>query len=74
MEAPYLTVAIVTVGRHEKLERVLRAFSRLDPGSPPFEVVVVIDGDEDVGDDLHESSREAYRSRCGGFAVIPSPA
>jgi len=46
MEAPYLTVAIVTVGRHEKLERVLRAFSRLDPGSPPFEVVVVIDGDD----------------------------
>jgi len=41
-----VSVAIVTLGRAAKLERALRALAALAPGSPPFEVVVVLDGDD----------------------------
>ena len=41
-----ISVAIATLGRPAKLERVLQAFSALAPETPPFEVVVVIDGDD----------------------------
>lgn len=39
-----MSVAIASLGRAEKLERVLSALAGLAPGSPPFEVVVVLDG------------------------------
>jgi GT2 family glycosyltransferase len=43
---PELTIAIATLGRADKLARVLAACERLTPGTPPFEVVVVVDGDD----------------------------
>ena len=36
----------MTLGRAAKLERALRALAALAPGTPPFEVVVVLDGDD----------------------------
>jgi len=41
---PLLSVVIATVGRTDKLMASLRAYERLDPATPPFEVVVVLDG------------------------------
>ena len=43
---PAITVAIATLGRPAKLARVLDACAALAPAEPPFEVVVVIDGDD----------------------------
>lgn len=56
-----ITVVVATVGRSAQLERSLNAYERLDPATPPFEVVVVFDG----GD-------QASRKVCGkarGFPV-----
>lgn len=39
-------MAIATAGRPTKLERTLRALASLAPASPPFEVIVVLDGDD----------------------------
>ncbi len=41
---PAISVVIATVGRAEKLARSLEAFDRLHPDTPPFEVIVVLDG------------------------------
>lgn len=41
---PLLSVVIATVGRTDKLTASLSAYERLDPATPPFEVVVVLDG------------------------------
>ncbi len=46
MSAPVLSVAIATVGRAAKLERTLHALCSPAPGTPPFEVVVVVDGED----------------------------
>jgi GT2 family glycosyltransferase len=43
---PAITIAIVTLGRAAKLERVLLACAALARETPPFEVVVVLDGDD----------------------------
>ena len=43
---PHLSIAIATVGRPAKLERTLSAIAALAPETPPFEVVVVVDGDD----------------------------
>lgn len=47
---PYLSVVIPTVGRGPRLHATLHAFAALDPATPDFEVVVVLDG----GDTLSE--------------------
>lgn len=41
---PAVSVVIATKGRAEKLGRSLRALDTLHPDTPPFEVVVVLDG------------------------------
>ncbi|MDD5565071.1 MAG: glycosyltransferase [Thermoanaerobaculaceae bacterium] len=41
---PAISVVIATMGRAEKLGRSLAAFDRLDPETPAFEVIVVLDG------------------------------
>ena len=43
-EKPLLSVVIATVGRADKLAVSLGAYERLDPTTPPFEVIVVLDG------------------------------
>ena len=41
---PAISVVIATMGRAEKLARSLAAFDQLDPETPAFEVIVVLDG------------------------------
>ncbi len=41
-----ITVVIATIGRPDKLAPSLAAYGRLDAGTPPFEVIVVLDGDD----------------------------
>ena len=41
---PSISVVIATIGRAEKLGRSLDAFDDLNPETPPFEVIVVLDG------------------------------
>lgn len=41
---PLVSVVIATVGRADKLAASLAAYERLDPSTPPFEVVIVLDG------------------------------
>ncbi len=43
-ERPRVSVVIATVGRPEQLATTLAAHERLDPVTPSFEVVVVLDG------------------------------
>ena len=43
-DRPLVSVVIATVGRADKLAASLAAYERLDPATPPFEVVVVLDG------------------------------
>ena len=43
---PAVSVVIATLGRAEKLARSLAAFDALHPETPPFEVIVVLDGDD----------------------------
>lgn len=43
---PEISAVIPTLGRASKLERSLRAFEDLDPATPPFEVVVALDGED----------------------------
>lgn len=40
-----ISVVVATIGRAEQLERSLEAFGDLDPGTPSFEVIVVLDGE-----------------------------
>lgn len=44
--APTVSVVIPTVGRADQLQTTLAAFAHLDPATPPFEVIVVRDGDD----------------------------
>jgi GT2 family glycosyltransferase len=39
-----ISVIIATVGRSPQLNKALNAYGRLDPATPPFEVIVVCDG------------------------------
>jgi GT2 family glycosyltransferase len=41
---PAISVVIASMGRAEKLRRSLAAFDHLRPETPPFEVIVVLDG------------------------------
>jgi GT2 family glycosyltransferase len=41
-----ITVVIATVGRADRLAASLAAYANLDPGTPPFEVIVVLDGED----------------------------
>lgn len=41
-----VSVIIATVGRAARLRASLDAYEKLDPGTPPFEVVVVLDGED----------------------------
>ena len=43
---PAVSVVIATLGRGEKLACSLAAFDALHPETPPFEVIVVLDGDD----------------------------
>ena len=43
-DKPLLSVVIATVGRAEQLAASLTAYEHLDEATPPFEVVVVLDG------------------------------
>jgi GT2 family glycosyltransferase len=43
-EEPQVSVVIATIGRADKLAAALAAYARLDPATPPFEVVIVLDG------------------------------
>lgn len=43
---PKISVVIPTVGRGEALEASLAAFEGLDPATPDFEVMVVLDGED----------------------------
>ncbi len=43
---PAISVVVATLGRPQKLERSLAAYARLDPATPPFEVVVSLDGED----------------------------
>ena len=55
---PAVSVVIATVGRAEKLARSLGAFDALHPDTPPFEVIVVLDGDDPP---TRAVAREAHR-------------
>ncbi len=43
---PVISVVIATVGRPCHLARSLAAYAKLDPATPPFEVIVALDGDQ----------------------------
>jgi GT2 family glycosyltransferase len=43
---PQISVVIATVGRAEQLENSLAGYESLDPNTPPFEVIVVLDGED----------------------------
>jgi glycosyltransferase involved in cell wall biosynthesis len=58
---PAVTIAIATLGRADKLARVLDACERLACETPPFEVVVVVDG--------HDPASAAAAARPRPFAV-----
>lgn len=45
-QEPQISVIIATSGRAEKLEKSLIGYASLAPGTPSFEVVVVLDGDD----------------------------
>jgi GT2 family glycosyltransferase len=45
-EGVEVSVVIPTIGRAGPLEATLEAFGKLDPSTPPFEVVVVLDGED----------------------------
>ena len=55
---PAVSVVIATVGRAEKLARSLAAFDALHPETPPFEVIVVLDGDDPA---TRAVARESHR-------------
>jgi len=44
VKEPALSVVIATLGRAPQLRASLAAYAALDPATPPFEVVVVLDG------------------------------
>jgi GT2 family glycosyltransferase len=44
--APVVSVVIPTVGRADRLQATLEAFGRLEPATPEFELIVVLDGDD----------------------------
>jgi GT2 family glycosyltransferase len=56
-DKPLLSVVIATVGRTDKLTASLRAYERLDPATPPFEVIVVFDGPEPAGQAIASEPR-----------------
>jgi GT2 family glycosyltransferase len=56
-ENPLLSVVIATVGRAEQLAASLTAYERLNPATPPFEVIVVFDGPGPKGQDMAWASR-----------------
>lgn len=43
---PEVSVVIATIGRPVQLAASLAAYEQLDPATPPFEVIVVLDGEE----------------------------
>jgi GT2 family glycosyltransferase len=55
-----ISVIIPTVGRASRLRRSLQGFERLDPETPEFEVIVVLDGED-----------EATRELSGGHRPFP---
>jgi GT2 family glycosyltransferase len=56
---PLISVVIATIGRSDKLAVSLAAYERLEPSTPPFEVIVVLDG---VSDETRRvcSTRRSY--------------
>ncbi len=52
-----ISVIIATVGRPEKLRASLDAYEKLGPGTPPFEVVVVLDGEDPESRDVCKAPR-----------------
>ncbi len=47
-----ISVVIPTVGRAGKLEKSLSSYENLDPDTPPFEVIVVLDGEDQASRDV----------------------
>ena len=41
-----ITVVIVTIGRPDRLAASVAAYAGLRPGTPPFEIIVVLDGED----------------------------
>lgn len=58
---PEISVVIATVGRPQQLERSLAEYESLAPGTPSFEVIVALDGED-------EASR-AVAARPWGFPL-----
>jgi len=53
-----ISVIIATVGRAAQLEKSLDAYERLDPETPPFEVIVVLDGEDPASRELCRKPRD----------------
>ena len=52
-----ISVIIATVGRAGRLEGSLDGYERLDPETSPFEVIVVLDGEDPVSREMCEKTR-----------------
>ena len=51
------SVVIATVGRASRLAASLEAYEHLDPNTPPFEVIVVLDGEDPASRAVCEQAR-----------------
>lgn len=54
---PEVSVVVATVGRPEQLARSLDAYGALAPGTPSFEVIVALDGDDPASRGVAERTR-----------------
>lgn len=66
--SPAISVVIPTIGRSAKLASTLAAFRELDPATPPWEVIVVLDGPDP------ESSTVAHGHADLPLTVLEQPA
>ena len=69
-----ITVIIATVGRPAQLDRSLNAYVRLDPKTPPFEVIVVCDGGDQTSKELCGKPRGFPVHVLSQEAAGPGPA
>lgn len=51
-----ISVVIATVGRAEQLQASFQSYERLDPETPPFEVLVVLDGEDPASRQVCEAT------------------
>ena len=52
-----ISIVIATVGRAKQLGKSLESFERLETGTPSFEIVVVLDGEDPASQEICEKER-----------------